>query len=224
MAPAPGGLRLVLLGPPGVGKGTQAAAIRETARVPHISTGEIFRAAMRDGSALGRRVRAMVERGDLVPDDLVGDLVEERLGRPDGRAGFLLDGFPRTIVQADRLDRILGAQGVRLDAVVNLSVPEPEIVERLSGRRVCASCGALYHTRSSRPRVEGVCDDCGGALQERSDDRPEAVAERLRVYGEQSAPLVARYQKSGLLRTVDGRGRPDEVLARIVAAVPVLGE
>jgi len=166
----------------------------------------------------------MVERGDLVPDDLVGDLVEERLGRPDGRAGFLLDGFPRTIVQADRLDRILGAQGVRLDAVVNLSVPEPEIVERLSGRRVCASCGALYHTRSSRPRVEGVCDDCGGALQERSDDRPEAVAERLRVYGEQSAPLVARYQKSGLLRTVDGRGRPDEVLARIVAAVPVLGE
>ena len=216
------GLRLVLFGPPGVGKGTQAAALEKRTGLPHISTGDILRAAMKEGSPLGERVRAVVERGDLVPDDLVGALVEERLGRPEARRGFILDGFPRTLAQAERLDRILAGRGLTIDSVVNLSVPEPEIIDRLTGRRVCASCGALYHVRYSPPSVEGVCDRCGGTLRGRSDDTREAITERLRVYHEQTAPLIARYQKAGVLLTVDGRGRPEEIMARIAAVVPAL--
>jgi adenylate kinase len=216
------GLRLVLFGPPGVGKGTQATALEKRTGIPHISTGDILRAAMKEGSPLGERVRAVVERGDLVPDDLVGALVEERLGRPEARRGFILDGFPRTLAQAERLDRILAGRGLALSAVVNLSVPEPEIIDRLTGRRVCASCGALYHVRYGPPRVEGVCDRCGGVLRGRSDDTREAITERLRVYYEQTAPLIARYQKAGVLLTVDGRGRPEEIMARIAAVVPAL--
>lgn len=216
-------IRVVLFGPPGVGKGTQASAIETRAGLPHISTGEMLRAAMKAGSPLGLRVQAIVERGELVRDDVIGDLVEERLSRPDARDGFLLDGYPRTVGQADRLDRFLAGRGARLDAVINLSVPEPEIVDRLTGRRVCPSCGALYHVRYSPPRAEGICDVCGGTLRQRSDDTREAIEERLRVYHEQTAPLVARYQKDGRLVTVDGRGRPEEVLARIVAAIPALG-
>lgn len=223
MAPRGGSLRLVLFGPPGVGKGTQAAALERRAGIPHISTGEILRAAMRDGAPLGRDVRGMVERGELVPDDLVAALVEGRLSRPEAGRGFLLDGFPRTVAQADRLDQMLLERGLALDGVINLSVPEPEIIDRLTGRRVCASCGALYHVRYGPPRVEGVCDVCGGMLRQRSDDTREAITERLRAYHEQTAPLVARYQKAGLLITVDGRGRPEEVLARIASLVPALG-
>jgi len=215
-------IRLVLFGPPGVGKGTQAAGIRARAGVPHISTGEMLREAMKNGSPLGQAVRAVVERGELVPDALIGDLVEERLSRPDAGSGFLLDGYPRTLAQADRLERYLAGKGLRLDGVVNLSVPEPEIIDRLTGRRVCPSCGALYHVRYSRPKVEGVCDRCGASLRARSDDTREAIGERLRIYHEQTAPLVARYQRDGLLVTVDGRGQPHEVLDRIVAAFPAL--
>lgn len=217
-----GGLRLILFGPPGVGKGTQAAEIRKRAGVPHISTGEMLRAAMKEGSPLGGRVRAVVERGDLVPDDLVGELVEERLGRPEARAGFLLDGYPRTAPQAERLDRFLARAGTALDGVISIAVPEPEIIDRLAGRRVCGTCGALYHVRYNRPRVDGVCDACGGPLRIRADDTPAAIGERLRAFHEQTAPLIARYQAAGLLRAVDGRGKPEEVFARIVAAFPVL--
>jgi adenylate kinase len=215
-------IRLVLFGPPGVGKGTQAEEIRALAGVPHISTGEMLRDAMKNGSPLGRAVRTVVERGELVPDGLIGDLVEQRLSHPDAENGFLLDGYPRTVAQADRLEGYLAGEGLKLDGVVNLSVPEPEIVDRLTGRRVCPSCGALYHVRYSRPKVEEVCDRCGAALRQRSDDTPEAIGERLRVYHEQTAPLIARYQKDGLLVTVDGRGGPHEVLDRIVAAIPAL--
>jgi adenylate kinase len=222
MAPHGGDLRLVLLGPPGVGKGTQAASLEKRTGIPHISTGEILREAMRGGAPLGVEVRASVERGELVPDDLVAALVEERLDRPEAARGFLLDGFPRTVAQADRLDRMLAERGLTLDGVVNLSVPEPEIIDRLTGRRVCGSCGTPYHVRYSPPRVEGMCDKCGGALRTRSDDTRAAITERLRVYHEQTAPLIARYQEAGLLLTVDGRGRPDEVLARITSLVPAL--
>ena len=217
-----GALRLVLFGAPGVGKGTQAAEIRRRAGLPHISTGDMLRQAMKDGSPLGRRVRDVVERGDLVPDALIGEIMEERLSRPDARLGFLLDGFPRTAPQADLLDRVLAARGQRLDGVINLEVPEAEIVERLAGRRVCGSCGATYHVRFNRPRAEGVCDACGGRLVQRPDDREEAIVGRLRAYREQTRPLEERYQKVGLLLTVDGRGTPDEVYGRIVVAVPGL--
>jgi adenylate kinase len=220
--PAHGGLRLVLFGAPGVGKGVQAAEILKRAPVPHISTGEMLRAAMKAGTPLGRQAAAVVERGGLVPDALVGEMMEERLAAPDARDGFLLDGFPRTAAQADLLARVLSRRGQALDRVINIVVPEPEILDRLTGRRVCASCGATFHVRYNRPRVEGVCDACGGALRQRSDDREETIAERLRVYHEQTAPLIARYQREGVLMTVDGRGRPDQVFERIAAGVPGL--
>src|SRR2546426_11621874 len=217
------GARLVLLGAPGVGKGTQAAEISRRTGLPHISTGDLLRAAIRDGSPLGRRAAAVVERGELVPDGLVAEVMAERLSRPDAADGFLLDGFPRTVAQADLLDRILAERGQALDRVISLEVPEPEIFDRLTGRRSCDRCGAVYHVRYGRPRVDGVCDRCGGELRQRSDDTERVIGERLRAYREQTAPLIARYQKAGLLLTVDGRGRPGEVFGRIAAGIPGLG-
>ncbi len=208
-----GGFRLVLLGAPGVGKGTQAAEITRRLGLPHVSTGDLLRAAIRDGSPLGPKVAAIVDRGELVPDDLVGEVMAERLSRPDAAGGFLLDGFPRTTAQADQLDRLLAERGQALDRVISIEVPEPE----------SARCGAVYHVRYGRPRVEGVCDRCGGELRQRSDDTEPVIRERLRAYRERTAPLVARYQRAGLLLAVDGRGRPDEVFARIAAGIPGLG-
>jgi len=216
------GARLVLLGAPGVGKGTQAAEISRRTGLPHISTGDLLRAAIRDGSPLGRRVAAMVERGELVPDGLVGEMMEERLARPDAADGFILDGFPRTVAQADLLDRILARRGQALDRVISIEVPEAEIVERLAGRRSCGQCGAIYHVRYNRPKVEGICDRCGSELRQRPDDTEAVIAERLRAYREQTAPLAARYRKVGRLVEIDGRGRPDEVFGRIAAVVPGL--
>ena len=217
-----GGTRLVLLGAPGVGKGTQAAEITRRIGLLHISTGDLLRAAIREGAPLGRQVAAIVERGELVPDALVGAVMEERLSRPDAADGFLLDGFPRTVAQADLLDGILAKRGQELDRVISIEVAEPEILDRLTGRRSCGGCGAVFHVRYNRPAVEGICDRCGGPLRQRSDDTERVIAERLRAYREQTAPLILRYQKAGLLLTVDGRGRPTEVFDRIAAAVPGL--
>jgi len=213
------GARLVLLGAPGVGKGTQAAEISRRTGLPHISTGDLLRAAIREGSPLGRRVAATVERGELVPDGLVAEVMEERLARPDAADGFLLDGFPRTVAQADLLDRILAKRGQALDRVIGIEVPEAEIVDRLAGRRSCGHCGATYHVRYNRPKVDGVCDRCGSELRQRPDDVEAAIAQRLKAYREQTAPLVARYRKTGRLVEIDGRGTPDEVFGRIAAVV-----
>jgi adenylate kinase len=213
------GARLVLLGAPGVGKGTQAVEISRRTGLPHISTGDLLRAAIRDGSPLGRRVAATVERGELVPDGLVAEVMEERLARPDAAGGFILDGFPRTVAQADLLDRILAKRGQALDRVISIEVPEAEIIDRLAGRRACGQCGATYHVRYSRPKVEGVCDRCGSQLIQRPDDAEAVIAQRLRAYREQTAPLVARYRTAGSLVEIDGRGRPDEVFRRIAAVV-----
>jgi adenylate kinase len=217
-----GGFRLVLFGAPGVGKGTQAAAIRKRTGIAHISTGDMLRAAMQEGTPLGRRARGIVESGGLVPDDLVGAMMRERLERPDARDGFLLDGFPRTVAQADLLDAILAERGQRLDRVIEIVVPEAEILDRLTGRRVCVRCGVTYHVRHNPPRAEGVCDACGGELRQRPDDREAAIAERLRQHEAQTAPLVGRYREAGVLLTVDGRGTPDEVFERIATDLPGL--
>ncbi len=213
------GARLVLLGAPGVGKGTQAAEISRRTGLPHISTGDLLRTAIRDRSPLGRRVAAIVERGELVPDGFVAEVMEERLAGPDAADGFLLDGFPRTVAQADLLDRILAKRGQALDRVIGIEVPEAEIVDRLAGRRSCGHCGATYHVRYNRPKVDGVCDRCGSELRQRPDDVEAAIAQRLKAYREQTEPLVARYRKTGKLVEIDGRGTPDEVFGRIAAAV-----
>ena len=216
------GIRLVLLGAPGVGKGTQAATIAGRVGVPHISTGDLLRTAIREGAPFGRKVAAIVERGELVPDALIGEVVEERLSRKDAARGFVLDGFPRTVAQADLLDRYLSGRGQSLDRVILIEVPEPVIIERLAGRRFCDRCGATYHARYSPPKVDGICDRCGAELRQRPDDVEAVIAERLKAYRDQTAPLVTRYRNAGLLVPIDGMGRPEEVFGRIAAGVPGL--
>ena len=215
-------VRLVLFGAPGVGKGTQAAALTTRLGVPHVSTGDMLRAAIREGTPEGLQARAIVERGELVPDTLISALVGARLAREDVQEGFILDGFPRTTGQAEYLDRALEKVGRPLDVVVNITVPEAEIADRLSGRRVCPSCGASYHARFHPPMVDGRCDACGGRLEQRPDDRPEVVRGRLDVYLRQTAPVLDHYRRRGILRDVDGLGRPEEVTDRIAAIMTAL--
>lgn len=217
--PARGTVRLVLFGAPGVGKGTQAQGLQRRFAAPHVSTGDMLRAAIREGTPLGRQARAVVERGELVPDALVSALVAERLGLDEVRDGFILDGYPRTVRQAADLDAALASRGAAIDVVVNLEVPAAEIVERLAGRRSCPSCGATYHVRFQPPKGGEACDRCGGALTQRLDDAADVVQGRLRVYEAQTAPVLEHYRGRGLLVDVDGRGTPDEVEARIVEAV-----
>ncbi|MGH9868816.1 MAG: adenylate kinase [Candidatus Polarisedimenticolia bacterium] len=215
-------MRVVLLGPPGAGKGTQAASMRERYRMPHISTGDMLRAAIAAGTPLGRTARALVDAGQLVPDDMMAGLVRERLKMPDASGGFILDGYPRNVEQAETLDEVLASMGQSLDHVLLLDLDDAEIVRRLSGRRSCSTCGAPYHVTSAAPRVEGQCDRCaapGGVLVQRPDDREEVVAERLRVYRERTAPVADHYRRRHLLREVDASGPVGEVDRRIVAAL-----
>lgn len=206
--------RFVFLGPPGAGKGTQAARAAERLSVPHISTGEILRRAVREGTELGRTAKGYMDRGALVPDDVVAGIVAERLSEPDCRDGFILDGFPRTTPQAEALDgRTNGASLL----VLYFDLDDEEAVERLTGRRTCASCGANFHLKYMPPKVEGRCDRCGGELVQRSDDREETVRERLRVYHEQTRELVERYRALGRLAEIDANGSPEAVGARIDA-------
>lgn len=208
-------MRLVLVGPPGVGKGTQAVRLRDALGVPHVSTGDMLREAVQKGSALGRKVRGFVESGKLVPDDLVGEVIEERLSRKDAGAGFVLDGFPRTDAQVGILDRVLGKLHAPLDGVIALTAPEAVIVRRLSGRRICPSCGTVYHIDTWPPKSAGVCDGCGSALVQRADDAEEVIRERLRVYAAQTLPVLRTYRERGLLREVDGTGDADAVFSAV---------
>ncbi|MGH7964752.1 MAG: adenylate kinase [Candidatus Binatia bacterium] len=212
-------MRLILVGPPGAGKGTQALSLRQRLGIPHISTGDLLREAVRAKTALGQQARVHIDAGELVPDQLVTAMVAERLQHPDCAVGFILDGFPRTIVQAEALAAELTRHQQHLDGVVSIVVPRAELVERLSGRRVCRECGALYHERFDPPRTTGVCDRCQGPLYQRSDDNPETVDARLAVYERATAPLLSHYRSQELLREVNGNGTPEEVFERIMTVL-----
>jgi adenylate kinase len=211
--------RVVLLGPPGAGKGTQAKLLQEEFGAVQISTGDILRQAVADKTALGGEAAAYISRGALVPDDLIVNLVAERLKEKDCARGFLLDGFPRTIPQAEGLDEILDKMGLRLNGVLSVQVPENILIERLAGRRTCRQCGALTHVAFNTPKTAGVCDRCGGELYQREDDKEETVAHRLEVYRAQTAPLVDYYQKRSLVRVIDGVGEIGVIRARIIEAL-----
>ncbi len=200
-------MKLIFLGPPGAGKGTLAGLVAKELGVPQISTGDIFRDAIKRGTELGKQVKAIVGRGDLVPDELTVSLVRERLARPDAVKGFILDGFPRTIPQAEALE---GFQ--KLDAVVNFVIGDDIVVLRLTGREVCRACGAIYHVRNMPSKVKGVCDRCGGQTYTRDDDKLESITNRLEVYKKQTEPLIYFYRERGLLRDVDSSTTPEDTL------------
>ena len=212
------GVRLLVLGKQGAGKGTQAVRIAEHYGVPHISTGDMFRAAVAAGTPFGVKANEYMKRGELVPDDVVIGVVAERLAKDDAvNDGFVLDGFPRTKVQAEELQRLLGPGG--LDAAVDIDVPTETVIERISGRRVCKTCGATYHVNAP-PEVEWVCDKDGGEVVQREDDTPDAVRKRLELYEKDTRPLLDLYEELGLLVTIDGVGDPDEVFGRVVEGLP----
>ncbi len=212
-------MRLILFGPPGAGKGTQARRLAEAYGIPQVSTGDILRQARAEGTELGRKAAEYMDAGKLVPDDLIVGIIEERIAQPDARAGYILDGFPRTIPQAEALEAMLNRRGEKIDAVVSLEVPDEAIVERLSGRRTCPECKAMYHVAFNPPKEEGRCDGCGAALIRRSDDEPAAIRQRLEAFHAQTAPLKAFYRERGLLREVQGTGNIEEVYERIRSAL-----
>lgn len=212
-------LRTILLGPPGAGKGTQAVKIVEKYGIPHISTGDIFRENIKKGTELGKKAQEYMNKGELVPDDLVIAIATARLLEDDCKNGFLLDGFPRTVYQAEKLDEFLEAHNSKIDKVVDISVGKEELMIRLTGRRVCKKCGASYHIVNIPPKKEGVCDICGGPLIQRDDDNAETAANRIEVYEEQTRPLVDYYKKAGNLVIIDGTTGLENVFADIVRAL-----
>ncbi len=212
-------MRLIMLGAPGAGKGTQAAKVAEAFGIPHISTGDIFRANIKGGTELGRKAKGYMDAGQLVPDELVCDLVADRIAQDDCAKGYILDGFPRTIPQAEALDQATKKLGTGIDYAVNIDVPDEAIVSRMGGRRACLSCGATYHIAFNPPKTEGICDNCGKELVLRDDDKPETVQTRLNVYHEQTQPLIEYYANQGVLVTVDGTQSMDQVFDSIVSAV-----
>ncbi|MDR0885644.1 MAG: adenylate kinase [Clostridiales Family XIII bacterium] len=212
-------MRMILLGPPGAGKGTQAVRITKDFGIPAISTGDIFRTNIKEGTELGVKAKGYMDKGDLVPDSLVIDLVRDRLSWDDAKDGFILDGFPRTVAQAEALQGILKDLGTKLDIVVSIVVPDEELVRRIAGRRVCRACGAPYHVDSLKPKVDGVCDICGGELYQRADDNEETVRNRIAVYEESTLPLVEFYTEAGLLTEIDGTIGIDKVEGLIAKAL-----
>jgi adenylate kinase len=208
-------VNLILLGPPGAGKGTQALKIVERFHIPQISTGDILRAAVKEKTPLGVKAKAFMDRGQLVPDDLVIRIIEERLKASDCRKGFILDGFPRTIPQAEALQSILTKIGMAIDHVVNIEVDPEELVRRLTGRRTCKNCGAMFHISFHPPQKEGICDRCGGSLYQREDDQEETIRNRLDAYQKQTAPLIRYYQQNDRLRSIQGTGEQDKIFERV---------
>lgn len=214
-------MKIIMLGAPGAGKGTQAKKIAEKYSIPHISTGDIFRANIKNGTELGKKAKTFMDQGLLVPDELVVDLVVDRVGQDDAKNGYVLDGFPRTIPQAEALDNALAAINEKVDYAINVDVPDENIINRMSGRRACVSCGGTYHIVYAPTKTEGVCDACGGELVLRDDDKPETVKKRLDVYHEQTQPLIDYYNKKNILVDIDGTKEMSQVFDAIVK---ILGE
>ncbi|HEX3409779.1 MAG TPA: adenylate kinase [Candidatus Binataceae bacterium] len=212
-------MRLVLLGPPGAGKGTQARMLETRLGVPQVASGDLLRTAVQSKSALGLKAKGFMDKGALVPDELVLQLVDARLREPDAHGGFILDGYPRTVPQAETLARILDARGEKLDRVVAISVPDEEIIKRISGRRTCRDCGAMFHLIYDPPRNMGLCNSCNGELYQREDDAEDTVRMRLQVYAASTRPLLEHYERLGILSPIDGIGRTEEIEARILEAI-----
>ncbi|MBW2147439.1 MAG: adenylate kinase [Deltaproteobacteria bacterium] len=212
-------MKLIMMGPPGAGKGTQAQMLAERFSCPHVSTGDMFREAVKKGSPMGTRAREYMDKGALIPDPIVIGMVEERIDQPDCRNGYILDGFPRTVAQAEALDTSLSRRGAAIDHVINVDVEDAEIVKRLAGRRTCRRCGWTCHVVFDPSKVVGVCDNCGGELFQRADDSEKTVQARLRVYKEQTTPLIQYYQQKGLLRSITGQGSINEIFNRIMEVV-----
>jgi len=205
-------MKIVLLGPPGAGKGTQAEVLVKKLLLPHISTGDMFRAAIKSNTPLGIEAKSYMDKGALVPDAITIGIIAERIQQDDCREGFLLDGFPRTVAQAEALDVLVQKKDSAIDAVLNISVPDEQLIARLTGRRICKACGTIYHLLYNPPKSEGICDACGGDLYQRSDDQEDTVRNRLSVYEAQTAPLIAYYQAQGLLHTINGDKPIPEVM------------
>ncbi|TCP24183.1 adenylate kinase [Scopulibacillus darangshiensis] len=208
-------MNLIFMGLPGAGKGTQAERIVEKYGLPHISTGDMFRAAIKEGTDLGNEAKSYMDEGNLVPDEVTIGIVRERLGKDDCDNGFLLDGFPRTVAQAEALEHIMSDSNRRIDAVLYIDVDQAKLMRRLTGRRICSNCGATYHTEFNPPKQEGICDKCGGELKQRDDDREETVRARLEVNVKQQQPLLKFYEEKGYLRTIDGNQDIDVVFASV---------
>lgn len=209
-------MNIILMGLPGAGKGTQASEIVKKFPIPHISTGDMFRKAIKDETDLGKEAKSYMDRGELVPDEVTVGIVKERISEDDAKKGFLLDGFPRTIEQAEALSDIMQELGRSIDAVINIEVPEEELMNRLTGRRICETCGTTYHLVFNPPKVDGVCDLDGGKLYQREDDNPETVANRLSVNVKQSKPILSYYQDKGVLENIDGSKDIKEVTSDVI--------
>ena len=208
-------MQLLMMGPPGAGKGTQAARLVKKYNVPQISTGDMFRAAVKEGTPLGLKAKAYMDSGSLVPDEVTIGIVRERLAKDDCKGGFILDGFPRTVEQADALAKILDELGKKISCVLNINVPADYLVERAVGRRICRKCGATYHVKFHAPKAENVCDSCGGELYQRADDNAETMTKRLAAYEESTRPLIDYYKSAGVYHEIDGRQSIDEVTEEI---------
>ncbi len=212
-------MHILMMGPPGAGKGTQAANLVKELGIPHISTGDMFRAAVKEGTELGKQAKACMDAGKLVPDEVTIGIVRERLGKDDCKKGCILDGFPRTVEQADALTGIMKELGQSLDAVLNINVPAADLVERAVGRRICKKCGATYHVSFHPTKQDGICDECGGDLYQRADDTRETMENRLSVYEASTRPLIEYYQKAGIYKEVDGRQAIDKVTQDLLQAL-----
>lgn len=210
-------MKIVMLGAPGAGKGTQAIKIADKYDIPHISTGDIFRANIKGGTELGQKAKSYIDQGELVPDEVTIGMLLDRIAQDDCKNGYVLDGFPRTIPQAESLTEALKSQGDQIDFALNIDVPDEAIIQRMSGRRACPKCGATYHIVYAAPKTENICDKCGTELIIRSDDKPETVKDRLNVYHQQTEPLIAYYKTAGVLREVDGTQELPKVFEDVVA-------